>query len=343
MLPFFKRSEAYEGGASEWHGASGELGVSDLRNDHPYCEAWLAAGAEAGYPLTPDFNGAQPDGLGRYQLTLRGRWRCDAATAFLAPVRARPNLTIATGAQVTRIVVEAGQRARHRVGRGRRLAACDGHGGERKGRARRRRGHRRRRRAAVAAAAAALGHRPGGAAAPARHRRRRRFARGRAQPAGPLPGARDRQAEGEALAQRRRPQPASPRADGRAVAVPSARPADGRRRPGRRPGRDRARARRPRRRALQRHAALGRQARRSAAPLLGLLGVGGAVPAGVDRQRSRSRAPIRSRRRASAPATSPIRATPRSSSPAFASCARSTRSRRFAASSPARSTCPATT
>ena len=109
VLPFFKRSEAYEGGASEWHGASGELGVSDLRNDHPYCEAWLAAGAEAGYPLTPDFNGAQPDGLGRYQLTLRGRWRCDAATAFLAPVRARPNLTIATGAQVTRIVVEAGQ------------------------------------------------------------------------------------------------------------------------------------------------------------------------------------------------------------------------------------------
>jgi choline dehydrogenase len=109
VLPFFKRSEAYEGGASEWHGASGELGVSDLRNDHPYCEAWLAAGAEAGYPLTPDFNGAQSDGLGRYQLTLRGRWRCDAATAFLAPVRGRPNLTIASGAQVTRIVIAAGQ------------------------------------------------------------------------------------------------------------------------------------------------------------------------------------------------------------------------------------------
>jgi choline dehydrogenase len=109
VLPFFKRSEAYEGGASEFHGASGELGVSDLRNDHPYCEAWLAAGAEAGYPLTADFNGAQCDGLGRYQLTLRGHWRCDAATAFLAPVRARPNLTIVTGAQVTRIVVEAGR------------------------------------------------------------------------------------------------------------------------------------------------------------------------------------------------------------------------------------------
>ena len=67
--------------------AAGELGVCDLRNDHPYCEAWLAAGAEAGHPLTDDFNGARSDGLGRYQLTLRGHWRCDAATAFLAPAR----------------------------------------------------------------------------------------------------------------------------------------------------------------------------------------------------------------------------------------------------------------
>ena len=109
LLPLFKRSEAYEGGESEYHGASGELGVSDLRNDHPYCEAWLAAGAEAGHPRTDDFNGARCDGLGRYQLTLRGHWRCDAATAFLAPVRQRPNLTIATGAHVTRIVVEGGR------------------------------------------------------------------------------------------------------------------------------------------------------------------------------------------------------------------------------------------
>jgi len=109
LLPFFKRSEAYEGGESEYHGAAGELGVSDLRNDHPYCEAWLAAGAEAGHPATADFNGAVSDGLGRYQLTLRGRWRCDAATAFMAPARGRPNLVVVTGAQVTRVVVENGR------------------------------------------------------------------------------------------------------------------------------------------------------------------------------------------------------------------------------------------
>ncbi|MEO8081092.1 MAG: GMC family oxidoreductase N-terminal domain-containing protein [Caldimonas sp.] len=109
VLPYFKRSEKYEGGASEFHGASGELGVADLRNDHPYCEAWLAAGKEAGYPATDDFNGARSDGLGRYQLTLRGHWRCDAATAFLAPAQPRPNLTVLAGAQVTRVVVERGR------------------------------------------------------------------------------------------------------------------------------------------------------------------------------------------------------------------------------------------
>lgn len=109
VLPYFKRSEAYEGGESEFHGAGGELGVSDLRNDHPYCEAWLDAGAQAGFARTDDFNGAVSDGLGRYQLTLRGHWRCDASTAFLAPARARPNLTVTTGAQVTRIVVEQGR------------------------------------------------------------------------------------------------------------------------------------------------------------------------------------------------------------------------------------------
>jgi len=109
VLPIFKRSERYAGGETEYHGAAGELCVSDLRNDHSHCAAWLAAGAEAGYPLNPDFNGAQSDGLGAYQLTLRGRWRCDAATAFLDPIRRRSNLTVLTGVHVTRVLIERGR------------------------------------------------------------------------------------------------------------------------------------------------------------------------------------------------------------------------------------------
>ena len=109
VLSHFKRSERYEGGENEFHGGTGELGVSDLRNDHPFCEAWLAAAEQAGHPRTPDFNGAQSDGMGRYQLTVRGHWRCDAATAFLAPVRKRANLVVLTGAHVTRVLQAHGR------------------------------------------------------------------------------------------------------------------------------------------------------------------------------------------------------------------------------------------
>lgn len=106
VLPYFKRSERYEKGETAFHGAKGELGVSNLRNDHPYCQAWLDAGVQAGFPVTDDFNGENDGGLGRYQLTLDGHWRCSAATAFLHPVSGRKNLTLITGAQVTRVLIE---------------------------------------------------------------------------------------------------------------------------------------------------------------------------------------------------------------------------------------------
>ena len=109
VLPFFRKSEKYAGAPSDYHGVSGELAVSDLRNDHPYCRAWLQAGQEAGFAATADFNGAQDAGLGSYQLTLRGHWRCSAADAFLFPIAGRPNLSIATEAFVSRIVIEGGR------------------------------------------------------------------------------------------------------------------------------------------------------------------------------------------------------------------------------------------
>jgi choline dehydrogenase len=106
VLPDFKRLERYEGGASEYHGASGELGVSELRNDHPWCDAWVEAAVQYGLPRNPDFNGAATFGVGSYQLSIRNGWRSSSARAFLHPVRHRTNLTVLTRAQVTRIVFE---------------------------------------------------------------------------------------------------------------------------------------------------------------------------------------------------------------------------------------------
>jgi choline dehydrogenase len=106
VLPFFKRSEHFRKGADEYHGANGELGVSDLRNDHPYCRAWLEAGQQYGLPFNPDFNGASDYGVGAYQLTLKDGWRSSSAVAFLRPVQDRANLTVLTEAHITRVLFD---------------------------------------------------------------------------------------------------------------------------------------------------------------------------------------------------------------------------------------------
>jgi choline dehydrogenase len=106
VLPYFKRSEGYEGGENAYHGGSGELVVSELRNNHPYCWAWVDAAQQLGLPRSDDFNGALDCGVGAYQLTIRNGWRCSASVAFLRPVLGRPNLTVTTNAHVTRVLFE---------------------------------------------------------------------------------------------------------------------------------------------------------------------------------------------------------------------------------------------
>ena len=106
VLPYFKRSEKYAGGESEYHGGAGELGVSDLRNDHPYCAAWLEAGQQLGLPRNPDFNAATDYGVGAYQLTIQDGWRASAASCFVRPARKRSNLTLVMHAQVSRVLFE---------------------------------------------------------------------------------------------------------------------------------------------------------------------------------------------------------------------------------------------
>jgi choline dehydrogenase len=109
VLPVFRRSERYLGPASDYHGTQGELAVSDLRNDHLACEAWLQAAEQAGHARIQDFNAAQQIGVGAYQLSIGERWRSDTASSFLDPVRARPNLSVLTDATVLRVNVVRGR------------------------------------------------------------------------------------------------------------------------------------------------------------------------------------------------------------------------------------------
>ncbi len=115
VLPHFRAVERYDGPPSQSRGAHGELSVSDLRNDHPFCAAWLAAAGQAGLPANPDFNGPQAEGVGAYQLTIGRRWRASAARAFLKPAQDRANLTVKTGVQVQRLLIEASAGGRPRA------------------------------------------------------------------------------------------------------------------------------------------------------------------------------------------------------------------------------------
>ena len=108
VLPYFRRSEDRATGADAFHGAGGPLHISDIRERHPLCEAFIAGAESIGLKRNPDHNGASQEGVFYYQRTiLRGR-RHSAAVAFLHPAMRRPNLRVETGAHVLRLDSEGG-------------------------------------------------------------------------------------------------------------------------------------------------------------------------------------------------------------------------------------------
>ncbi|PPB80461.1 choline dehydrogenase [Albidovulum inexpectatum] len=107
----YRAIEDNEAGADDWRGAGGPLFISANRRDlHPLVETFLRSAEATGLARNPDFNGAEQEGVGIYQMTIRGARRNSAARAFLRPAMRRPNLRVLTHAHVTRILFE-GRRA----------------------------------------------------------------------------------------------------------------------------------------------------------------------------------------------------------------------------------------
>lgn len=109
VLPYFKRSETSDRGGDAYHGDKGPLNITHAKADNPVFDSVIKAGVQAGFAETKDFNGYQQEGFGPYQLTIHDGKRWSAAAAYLAPIAARPNLTIETEARTTRIVIEGGR------------------------------------------------------------------------------------------------------------------------------------------------------------------------------------------------------------------------------------------
>ena len=108
VLPFFRKSEMHQSGSSELHGGEGELYVGRAHR-HVATEAFVEAAIQAGHSYTSDFNGAQQESIGYYDVTIRDGRRWSTATAFLKPIRHRENLTVLTGAHVERVLLQGKQ------------------------------------------------------------------------------------------------------------------------------------------------------------------------------------------------------------------------------------------
>jgi choline dehydrogenase len=109
VLPYFKRSENNSRGTDEYHGAGGPLDVSDVAAN-PMSDMLVQASIAAlGVRENRDFNGAQQEGVGRHQATIRAGVRCSTSLGFLTPAASRKGLTVCSNALVTSLVIEGGR------------------------------------------------------------------------------------------------------------------------------------------------------------------------------------------------------------------------------------------
>lgn len=109
VLPYFRRSESWEDGADAFRGGDGPLHTQRSRWRDPLLDAFISAGRDAGFPVTPDYNGADQEGFGRIQSTIHRGRRDSAAKAYLRPALRRPNLKVETEALVTGVGIADGR------------------------------------------------------------------------------------------------------------------------------------------------------------------------------------------------------------------------------------------
>ena len=122
VLPYFKRMENWHGneGSAEWRGHDGPLHITRGPRDNPLFDAFIQAGAQAGYPVTRDYNGAAQEGFGPMEATIWQGRRWSAANAYLKPAMAHGNVTVVRGL-AQRAVIKDGRAIGIEVSRGGRV------------------------------------------------------------------------------------------------------------------------------------------------------------------------------------------------------------------------------
>ena len=110
VLPWFKSMETYSRGVDHHRGGSGPIKVEKLADNHPIEDAFLEAGTAAGYAAPEDYNGAEQEGVSAFDANIHKGYRSGTARECVRPASERGNVTLLTGAHVTRIILD-GKRA----------------------------------------------------------------------------------------------------------------------------------------------------------------------------------------------------------------------------------------
>jgi 4-pyridoxate dehydrogenase len=111
VLPYFRRAERWEGGATRYRGGEGPLTVQRCRYEDPLIEAFAEAGSRAGHAWTEDYNAESQVGLSRLQMTIDHGRRASTARAYLRPALGRRRLEVRVRALATRVLLERGRAA----------------------------------------------------------------------------------------------------------------------------------------------------------------------------------------------------------------------------------------
>jgi choline dehydrogenase len=106
VLPYFRRSETWEGVPSEYRGDRGPVHVSNPRVEHPMTHVFMDGAEQCGHAFNPDLNAQRQEGVGYFQVSQRRGWRSSTARAYLSPALKRRNLTLLTGAMTTQVLME---------------------------------------------------------------------------------------------------------------------------------------------------------------------------------------------------------------------------------------------
>ena len=110
VLPFFKKSENWSGeDETGLRGNDGPLSVQPARLKRDIVDMWVDAAVNAGYRRNPDYNGVDQEGVGHFQLTMKGGRRCSSAAAYLSPIKGRRNLSVVTNSHVKKINIHDGR------------------------------------------------------------------------------------------------------------------------------------------------------------------------------------------------------------------------------------------